>query len=69
MDDGVIGTILIAHLEAFGSGEQKTNFQLCTFIWRHGLREAQWLSVECLTRDREAAGSSLTALWSLSKTH
>ena len=28
--------------------------------------------VECLTRDREAAGSSLTgvtALWSLSKTH
>ena len=36
---------------------------------------AQWLSgsvVECLTRDRRAAGSSLTgvtALWSLSKTH
>ena len=29
-------------------------------------------AVECLTQDREAAGSSLTgvtALWSLSKTH
>ena len=34
---------------------------------------AQWLSgIECLARDRGAAGSSLTgvsALWSLSKTH
>ena len=25
--------------------------------------------VECLTRDRDAAGSSVTALWSLSRTH
>ena len=25
--------------------------------------------VECLTRNRGAAGSSVTALWSLSKTH
>ena len=33
---------------------------------------AQWLVVECLTRDQRAAGSSLTgvtALWSLRKTH
>ena len=35
-------------------------------------REHSGSVVECLTRDREAAGSSLTgvtALWSLSKTH
>ena len=35
-------------------------------------RECSGLVVECLTRDRRAAGSSLigvTALWSLSKTH
>ena len=35
-------------------------------------RERSGLVAECLTRDREAAGSSLTgdtALWSLSKTH
>ena len=35
-------------------------------------RERSGLVVECLTRDRGAAGSSLTsvtALWSLSKTH
>ena len=35
-------------------------------------RERSCSVVECLTRDREAAGSSLTgatALWSLSKTH
>ena len=35
-------------------------------------RERSGLVVECLTRDRRAAGSSLTgvtALWSLSKTH
>ena len=36
------------------------------------LRECSGSVVECLTRDREAAGLSLTgvtALWSLSKTH
>ena len=36
------------------------------------LRERSGSVVECLTRDRGAAGSSLigvTALWSLSKTH
>ena len=36
------------------------------------MREHSGSVVECLTRDREAAGSSLTgitALWSLSKTH
>ena len=36
------------------------------------LRERSGSAVECLTRDRGAAGSSLTgvtALWSLSKTH
>ena len=35
-------------------------------------RERSGSVVECLTRDRRAAGSSLTgvtALWSLSKTH
>ena len=36
------------------------------------LRERSGSMVECLTRDRRVAGSSLTgvtALWSLSKTH
>ena len=36
------------------------------------MRERSGSVVECLTRDRRAAGSSLTgvtALWSLSKTH
>ena len=36
------------------------------------LRERSGSVVECLTRDQEAAGSSLTgvtAFWSLSKTH
>ena len=33
------------------------------------LRERSGSVVECLTRDRGAAGSSLTALWCLSKTH
>ena len=36
------------------------------------MREGSGSVVECLTRDRRAAGSSLTgvtALWSLSKTH
>ena len=39
---------------------------------QHPVRERSGLVVECLTRDRGAAGSSLTgvtALWSLSKTH
>ena len=38
----------------------------------HVVRERSGSVVECLTRDRGAAGSSLTgvtALWSLSKTH
>ena len=38
----------------------------------HPVRERIGLVVECLTRDRGAAGSSLTgvtAQWSLSKTH
>ena len=43
---------------------QMTNMSTC--------RECSGSLVECLTRDCEAAGSSLysvTALWSLSKTH
>ena len=42
-------------------------------MWlRNKIRERSGSVVECLTRDRRAAGSSLTgvtALWSLSKTH
>ena len=41
-------------------------------ICRSVRRERSGLVVECLTRDREAAGLGLTgvtALWSLSKTH
>ena len=43
----------------------------CHFVKLHK-REHSGLVVQCLTRDREAVGSSLigvTALWSLSKTH
>ena len=43
---------------------------LCQTYDKH--RERRGSVVECLTRDRRAAGSSLTgvtALWSLSKTH
>ena len=43
---------------------------LCQFL--PCFRERSGSVVECLTRDRRAAGSSLTrvaALWSLSKTH
>ena len=43
------------------------NIQICAC-----LRGRSGSVVECLTRDRRAAGSSLTgvtALWSLSKTH
>ena len=52
--------------------------QFCQIIpWpsdttKHHSRERSGSVVECLTRDRRAAGSSLTgitALWSLSKTH
>ena len=42
------------------------------FIYKTKSRERSGSVVECLTRDRRAAGSSLTgvtALWSLSKTH
>ena len=41
-------------------------------MFKEAARERSGSVVECLTRDREAAGSSLTgitALWSLSKTH
>ena len=43
---------------------------LAIFVLRFGQQRGS--VVECLTRDREAAGSSLTnviALWSMSKTH
>ena len=43
---------------------------ILTFSYK--MRERSGSVVECLTRDRGAAGSSLngvTALWSLSKTH
>ena len=47
----------------------------CTLIYLYDItmnRDRSGSVVECLTRDRRAAGSSLTgvtALWSLSKTH
>ena len=43
-----------------------------SYFVNHPFRERSGSVVECLTRDRGAAGSSLTgvtALWSLSKTH
>ena len=47
-------------------------FRRCIYKRIHYLRERSGSVVECLTRDRRVAGSSLTgvtALWSLSKTH
>ena len=61
--------------------QRQTVFNLGNFRWDHfhlisdknkTPRERSGSVVECLTRDRRAAGSSLTgvtALWSLSKTH
>ena len=49
--------------------DQRVNYYQCDQIL---FRERSGSVVECLTRDRRAAGSSLTgvtALWSLSKTH
>ena len=46
------------------------NLQLNSYLLSDKQRQVS--VVECLTRDQEAAGSSLTgitALWSLSKTH
>ena len=61
----------VPHLERSGSQARKPMDQLIGII-RASSRERSGSVVECLTRDREAAGSSLTgvtALWSLSKTH
>ena len=60
--------IFIGHF-IFKSGIVVSYMENFTFI---GARERSGSVVECLTRDRKAAGSSLTgvtALWSLSKTH
>ena len=54
-----------------GKGSDKTVEMLLT-ISNFMSRERSGSVVECLTRDRGAAGLSLTgvtALWSLSKTH
>ena len=48
------------------------NIGLNNILFTVTLKERSGSVVECLTRDRRAAGSSLTgvsALWSLSKTH
>ena len=50
----------------------RDGLHLFDYIWLYIFRECSGSVVECLTRDRRAAGSSLTgvtALWSLSKTH
>ena len=57
---------MILDLDLVLHGFQKTHIS-CSFI-----RERSGSVVECLPRDRGAAGSGLTvltALWSLSKTH
>ena len=54
------------------SRSSKSNFLTPNNVSMQIWREHSGSVVECLTRDREAAGSSLTgvtALWSLSKTH
>ena len=53
--------------EAIGPGKNR-----CVKVNYKRMRERRCSVVECLTRDRGAAGSSLTgvtALWSLSRTH
>ena len=54
------------------SRSSKSNFLTPNNVSMQIWRERSGSVVECLTRDREAAGLSLTgvtALWSLSKTH
>ena len=62
----------------FNHEQEKTSIQQMNVIllynyWGHDVMwERSGSVVKCLTRDRMAAGSSLTgvtALWSLSKTH
>ena len=63
-------SVLIAHLRL--SGEIMAMFTNGSASIIHNIRERIGSVLECLTRDHEAAGSSLndvTALWSLSKTH
>ena len=50
----------------------KSTVSMSSYFYHPKYRERSGSVVECLTRDREAAGSSLigvTALWSLSKKH
>ena len=68
---GVIAILLFNAILTFQSPKQKISGDV--FLkFPSTERECSGSVVECLTRDRRAAGSSLsgvTALWSLSKTH
>ena len=63
---------LIAIKSHLVGSDTKRFFKYRTAFLKKSARERSGSVVECLTRDRRAAGSSLigvTALWSLSKTH
>ena len=66
----LVYVIVILMLVSFSNVQAKDLFE---YQWpQESGRERSSSVVECLTRDRRAAGSSLTgvtALWSLSKTH
>ena len=67
-----ISTKIFLHFKFFEKIVNTLNMaSIPTFIQMTN-KGAQWPVVECLTRDRGAAGLSLygvTALWTLSKTH
>ena len=57
-------------MSTFHDNDTLMHYVNCVFVKKTGERSGS--VVECLTRDRRVAGSSLTgvtALWSLSKTH
>ena len=56
--------------QGVGSKGQAISFTESSHVaYQNKGRERSGSVVKCLTRDRRAAGSSVTALWSLSKTH
>ena len=65
--------LFISELCYKGTISKRNSWKMATFwSFSYNFRERSGSVVECLTRDRRVAGSSLngvTALWSLSKTH
>ena len=66
-DGFCVPSVVLLRIKLSGYGDLQYEYMFTCL-----LRERSGSEVECLTRDRRAAGSSptvVTALWSLSKTH